>query len=262
MISLMAQTGEELDVEPARLSAWAKRAAGRLFARAARAIVLLNSAEEHLGRDDETFQHLFAVNEVVRELRGAAEKLRNVRLAHVEHLLALLNRIAGSAHAVLQRQDHRISVVREWEARGEERGYKARCYLIAAQSAALDIMAQATVESADLARLVGRTDHTATPSRGQTPDAIRSRRKRERRGRGARRVDIDVYGGDLDLLRRFGFLAAGDDSKEGVGRAVEQFLLVSFLTHVDETSPWQDRVIKQRNRAAALLGHALDIQRD
>jgi hypothetical protein len=87
-----------------------------------------------------------------------------------------------------------------------------------------------------------------------TPDARRMRRMRERkRRRVVRQVLLEVYDGDLELLRRMGLLSAAEAEKpEAIADALQAFLLGAFLMHGSEVGPWQDGLKYQRPRITSL----------
>jgi hypothetical protein len=86
----------------------------------------------------------------------------------------------------------------------------------------------------------------------------RARRLRERRRRRVvLQIPLDVYAGDLDLLRRSGFLSGGTNP-EAVADALQAVLLRAFLSS-PRHGPWRERISKQRSRLQS-LGHAAEAQ--
>jgi hypothetical protein len=91
-----------------------------------------------------------------------------------------------------------------------------------------------------------------------SPGAVRARRLRERRRRRVvLQIPLDVYAGDLDLLRRSGFLSGGTNP-EAVADALQAVLLRAFLSSPLH-GPWRERISKQRSRLQS-LGHAAEAQ--
>jgi hypothetical protein len=84
----------------------------------------------------------------------------------------------------------------------------------------------------------------------------RVRRKRERERRGLRfMVPVNVYDGDLDLLRAFGFLAGHQMSDRGaISRVIEAFLATSYLEHAAIKPDLEDRLRAQFGRRQDLTG--------
>ena len=89
-----------------------------------------------------------------------------------------------------------------------------------------------------------------------TTSLERVQRMRRRRARGvAAPVTIDLYFDDIELLRRFGYLAGADVAdREALAAAVETFLMSSFLTYFDKRLPLRERLAKQKGRLAELSG--------
>jgi hypothetical protein len=68
-------------------------------------------------------------------------------------------------------------------------------------------------------------------------------------------LNVDIYSGELDLLRQMGFLSAVDkDNKAAVEMALEAYLLSSFQTYPDDV-PWLTRwrLLGQRRNPSVSL---------
>jgi hypothetical protein len=78
----------------------------------------------------------------------------------------------------------------------------------------------------------------------------RVRRKRERERRGLRfMIPVNVYDGDLSLLREFGFLAGHQMSdRKAISRALETFLATGYLEHSAPKPDLEDRLQAQTGR--------------
>lgn len=89
---------------------------------------------------------------------------------------------------------------------------------------------------------------------GRKSDAERAKAMRDRRARGVvAQVPVSVYAGDIDLLRRFGFLTGVDvTDRQALGAAIETFLLGAFLAHDDTPLPWREREARQAGRIAEI----------
>ena len=93
-----------------------------------------------------------------------------------------------------------------------------------------------------------------------SPGAVRPRRLRARRRRRVvMQVPIDVYAGDLELLRRAGLLSAGGSSSpEAVADALQILLARAFLSNPQHGS-WRGRFSRQVPRLNS-LGSSGDAQ--
>lgn len=102
----------------------------------------------------------------------------------------------------------------------------------------------------------GEGDEDAGADRlNPSPEAIRARRMRARRRRRVvLQIPLEIFTGDLELLRRLGFLSSTDSSNpDAVAKAMEAFVLESFLSRGD-AGPWRERLARQLPRLNTLRG--------
>jgi hypothetical protein len=102
----------------------------------------------------------------------------------------------------------------------------------------------------------GEGDEAAGVDRlNPSPEAIRARRMRARRRRRVvLQIPFEIFTGDLELLRRLGFLSGADSSNpDAVAKAMEVFVLESFLSRGD-AGPWRERLARQLPRLNTVRG--------
>lgn len=116
----------------------------------------------------------------------------------------------------------------------------ARAAAVRAKGVLVRVVAAAISGRTIFKRLVDR--ETETDQSEEVSHAARMRRLRARRRKGVVfRPTVNLYAGELDLLRHMGFLTAGDkDNKEAVEAALDAFIFAAFKAYPDEVS-WVDR---------------------
>lgn len=115
---------------------------------------------------------------------------------------------------------------------------------------------------ATLAKVEPQPEHD---ERDRKSGAERARALRARRAQGVvLQVPVNLYAGDLDLLRRYGFLGAGDGSdREALAASLETFIAAAFLG-LGARYPWgggvtwRDLAAKQAGRIAQISGRERD----
>jgi hypothetical protein len=118
------------------------------------------------------------------------------------------------------------------------------------RSSALEIAARALTLRL---RLQGGKKPPKRASKNVHPMEVK--RARERQGL-RHRISVNVYDADLQLLRRFGLLAAEEmNNRDAIARALEVLLLADYLGRPGDSLPnFDDRLRDQRARLKYLAG--------
>jgi hypothetical protein len=177
--------------------------------------------------------------------RPAAPILYGELLKHVEYACyQLVGYLSDPRHAeaARRRRESQAPFLEEDRA-GATTAEMAMAYM---RAQLLDMAGNALAMQAQITEhLRGEEDRAET----KAPDAAeRMRLKRMREKRKIRhRVPVNVYDGDLDLLRRFGFIR-GEGDRDGIARGLEALLLAGYLSRPAQTVSWVQRWSGQLTR--------------